>query len=69
MELVLTGLSKNPYMTASKKREHIKWFADYFREAIEGRYEALLMDESGPKKTNQIICDDKDSATITLRDC
>ncbi|CAA88285.2 Small ribosomal subunit protein mS31 [Caenorhabditis elegans] len=30
MHLVCVGLSKNPYMTAAKKREHLKWFADYF---------------------------------------
>jgi hypothetical protein len=30
MELVCNGLSKNPYMTASKKVEHIEWFATYF---------------------------------------
>jgi len=35
MELVLVGLSKNPYMTAVKKRAHIDWFADYFRDALE----------------------------------
>uniref|UniRef100_A0A8R1EFK3 Small ribosomal subunit protein mS31 n=1 Tax=Caenorhabditis japonica TaxID=281687 RepID=A0A8R1EFK3_CAEJA len=30
MHLVCVGLSKNPYMTAAKKREHLTWFADYF---------------------------------------
>lgn len=32
MELVCVGLSKNPYMTAKKKRSHIEWFANYFNE-------------------------------------
>ncbi|KAE9554491.1 hypothetical protein FO519_002302 [Halicephalobus sp. NKZ332] len=30
MELVCVGLSKNPYMTAIKKREHLDSFAKYF---------------------------------------
>ncbi|CAD6186019.1 unnamed protein product [Caenorhabditis auriculariae] len=29
-ENVCVGLSKNPYMTAKKKREHLEWFANYF---------------------------------------
>ncbi|CAB3403274.1 unnamed protein product [Caenorhabditis bovis] len=32
MHLVCVGLSKNPYMTAAKKRDHLQWFADYFNE-------------------------------------
>nr|CAD2175404.1 unnamed protein product [Meloidogyne enterolobii] len=42
MELVLTGLSKNPYMSVEKKHEHIRWFADYFKGAAEGKYKELL---------------------------
>jgi len=30
MELVCVGLSKNPYMTAKKKKDTIFWFKDYF---------------------------------------
>ena len=30
MELVCVGLSKNPYMTVKKKREHLDAFAKYF---------------------------------------
>lgn len=32
MELVVTGLSKNPYLTVQQKKEHIFWFRDYFHE-------------------------------------
>ncbi|KAK5858357.1 hypothetical protein PBY51_002503 [Eleginops maclovinus] len=32
MELVLAGLSKNPYLTVQQKREHISWFRDYFHQ-------------------------------------
>jgi len=30
MELVCTGLSKNPYLSVSQKKEHINWFRNYF---------------------------------------
>lgn len=30
MELVCVGLSKNPYLSAKEKREHIMWFKEYF---------------------------------------
>uniref|UniRef100_A0A913I2E7 Small ribosomal subunit protein mS31 n=1 Tax=Strongyloides stercoralis TaxID=6248 RepID=A0A913I2E7_STRER len=30
MELVCVGLSKNSYMTAAKKREHLDWFGKFF---------------------------------------
>ncbi|XP_078618092.1 small ribosomal subunit protein mS31-like isoform X1 [Branchiostoma floridae x Branchiostoma japonicum] len=32
MELVVTGLSKNPYLTLQQKREHVEWFRNYFQE-------------------------------------
>jgi small subunit ribosomal protein S31 len=32
MELVAVGLSKNPYFTATEKREHISWYAEYFKD-------------------------------------
>ncbi|XP_077597008.1 small ribosomal subunit protein mS31 [Stigmatopora nigra] len=32
MELVVTGLSRNPYLTVQEKREHISWFRDYFNQ-------------------------------------
>lgn len=30
MELVCTGLSKNPYLTVQEKIDHIMWYKDYF---------------------------------------
>lgn len=30
MELVCVGLSKNPYITAKEKKDHIIWYKDYF---------------------------------------
>ncbi|XP_026183315.1 small ribosomal subunit protein mS31 [Mastacembelus armatus] len=32
MELVVVGLSKNPYLTVQQKKEHISWFRDYFHQ-------------------------------------
>ncbi|XP_067889538.1 28S ribosomal protein S31, mitochondrial isoform X2 [Heterodontus francisci] len=32
MELVINGLSKNPYLTVQQKIEHIDWFRQYFHE-------------------------------------
>ncbi|XP_078078450.1 small ribosomal subunit protein mS31 isoform X2 [Mustelus asterias] len=32
MELVINGLSKNPYLTVHQKIEHIDWFRQYFHE-------------------------------------
>ncbi|XP_010081600.1 PREDICTED: 28S ribosomal protein S31, mitochondrial [Pterocles gutturalis] len=35
MELVICGLSKNPYLTVKQKIEHIEWFHKYFEEKKE----------------------------------
>ncbi|XP_068786054.1 small ribosomal subunit protein mS31 isoform X3 [Struthio camelus] len=35
MELVICGLSKNPYITVKQKIEHIEWFRKYFEEKEE----------------------------------
>ncbi|XP_040906741.1 28S ribosomal protein S31, mitochondrial [Toxotes jaculatrix] len=32
MELVVAGLSRNPYLTVQQKEEHISWFRDYFHQ-------------------------------------
>ncbi|KHJ89247.1 putative malate dehydrogenase, NAD-dependent [Oesophagostomum dentatum] len=32
MELVCVGLSKNPYMTLTKKMDHLQWFAKFFNK-------------------------------------
>ncbi|XP_074073320.1 small ribosomal subunit protein mS31 [Macrotis lagotis] len=32
MELVVCGLSKNPFLTVKEKVEHIEWFRNYFHE-------------------------------------
>lgn len=40
MELVVAGLSKNPYLTVQQKQEHISWFRDYFHQKEEVLKEA-----------------------------
>ncbi|XP_010865064.2 28S ribosomal protein S31, mitochondrial [Esox lucius] len=40
MELVVSGLAKNPYYTVQQKRDHIAWFRDYFRQKEEVLKEA-----------------------------
>lgn len=32
MELVCTGLSKNPFLSVEEKKDHINWFRQYFHE-------------------------------------
>ncbi|CAG5126749.1 unnamed protein product [Candidula unifasciata] len=32
MELVALGLSRNPWISVPEKIEHIRWYADYFRQ-------------------------------------
>ncbi|KAK2828522.1 hypothetical protein Q5P01_019556 [Channa striata] len=32
MELVVAGLSRNPFLTVQQKTEHISWFRDYFHQ-------------------------------------
>ncbi|KAM3601165.1 uncharacterized protein V6R79_008652 [Siganus canaliculatus] len=40
MELVVAGLSKNPYLTVQQKKDHISWFRDYFHQKEEVLKEA-----------------------------
>ncbi|CAN9501478.1 unnamed protein product [Ophioblennius macclurei] len=40
MELVVTGLSRNPYLSVQQKKEHISWFRDYFSQKEEVLKEA-----------------------------
>ncbi|XP_062136149.1 small ribosomal subunit protein mS31 [Drosophila sulfurigaster albostrigata] len=52
MELVCVGLSKNPYVTAQEKQEHILWFRDYF----EAKKDILkdLMSKEGIEKIKSV---------------
>lgn len=41
MELVCVGLSKNPYMTVEKKRQHLDWFATFFNKEMISKVDRL----------------------------
>ncbi|XP_076444920.1 small ribosomal subunit protein mS31-like [Babylonia areolata] len=41
MDLVLVGLSQNPYLSVQQKHEHIDWFRQYFRQKEDVLREAL----------------------------
>lgn len=45
MELVIIGLSKNPYFTVKQKHEHIDWFRQYFSNKEEVLREAKALPE------------------------
>ncbi|CAI7988538.1 28S ribosomal protein S31, mitochondrial [Geodia barretti] len=34
IEMVVTGLSKNPHYSAREKREHVQWYRDYFAQSL-----------------------------------
>lgn len=53
MELVCVGLSKNPYVTAKEKKEHILWFRDYF-EAKKDILKDLMSKEGGGDTTKSL---------------
>ena len=41
MELVVTGLSKNPHYTAAEKRQCVEWYKDYFSEFTSSELQSL----------------------------
>lgn len=51
MELVCVGLSKNPYLTAREKKEHILWYRDYFESKRELLKE--YMQQEKPKQVEE----------------
>lgn len=52
MELVCVGLSKNPYITAKEKKEHILWYRDYF-EAKKDILKDLISQEKKPSTSGE----------------
>ena len=41
MELVVTGLSKNPFYTAKEKKECVEWYKDYFTQFTPEELQAM----------------------------
>ncbi|KAI8115952.1 mitochondrial, 28S ribosomal protein S31 [Lucilia cuprina] len=50
MELVCVGLSKNPYITAKEKKEHILWYRDYFESKKDILRELMSKEPKGEQK-------------------
>ena len=50
MELVVVGLSKNPYLTVEQKKEHIQWFREYFEEKKPIIDELIQLEEAPEQK-------------------
>nr|CAG4645483.1 EOG090X04UC [Lynceus sp. MCZ IZ 141354] len=50
MELVCTGLSKNPYITVQQKKTHIEWFRKYFEEKRTILASVGALQDSSPKE-------------------
>lgn len=55
MELVLVGLSKNPYISVERKRQHVDWFRHYFREKAPVLEASGLLPEGHRFFTNQAV--------------
>uniref|UniRef100_A0A1I8NU28 Small ribosomal subunit protein mS31 n=1 Tax=Stomoxys calcitrans TaxID=35570 RepID=A0A1I8NU28_STOCA len=53
MELVCVGLSKNPFITAREKKEHILWYRDYF-EVKKDILKDLMAEEKKQKKNVKV---------------
>lgn len=46
MELIITGLSKNPYLTVEQKKEHVQWFREYFSDKIQLVEDAMAVEHT-----------------------
>ena len=50
MEMVVTGLSKNPHYSAMEKREHVQWYRGYFAQFSDEELQALPSSTAGEDK-------------------
>lgn len=62
MELVCIGLSKNPFLTVSEKKDHINWFRQYFYEKNK------LLNEIGAFEIKSLPADVKEYYKPTIPD-
>ncbi|CAD7005921.1 unnamed protein product [Ceratitis capitata] len=53
MELVCVGLSKNPYITAKDKKEHILWYRDYFESKKDLLRDLIAQEKDGKTSGEQ----------------
>lgn len=54
MELVCVGLSKNPYISAKEKRDHILWYQNYFEDKKDLLKELIV--DASENKPKQLEC-------------
>ncbi|GBO99284.1 28S ribosomal protein S31, mitochondrial [Eumeta japonica] len=55
MELVCVGLSKNPFYTVQEKKEHIKWYKDYFESKKDVLAEVGAWDISSQSENTKTV--------------
>ena len=53
MELVVTGLSKNPYYTAKEKQECVEWYRNYFSQFTPEELQAIATTKMEPTAETQ----------------
>jgi small subunit ribosomal protein S31 len=53
MELVCVGLSKNHFLTAQEKKNHIMWYRDYFEQKKETLGDLMSIGKIEAKTTSQ----------------
>lgn len=63
MELVICGLSKNPYLSVREKEEHIEWFQQYFK-AKEELLQEIEAHERGICGEREAEAHDKGAAMV-----
>ncbi|KAL1376205.1 hypothetical protein pipiens_017034 [Culex pipiens pipiens] len=54
MELVCVGLSKNYFISAHEKREHILWFRDYFEQKKDLLKQVIVQEEASSGSAKQV---------------
>ena len=52
MDLVVAGLSKNPYISVDRKKNHIEWYRNYFANKIDLLKETGMVENSFKIKKN-----------------
>ena len=53
MELVVTGLSKNPYYTAKEKQDCVEWYRNYFSQFTPEELQAIATAKMEPVAETQ----------------
>ena len=48
MELVVNGLSRNPYITVERKKAHLQWYKEYFMDKEELLKSMGMMENKAP---------------------